>query len=180
MAISQDGLIADKNGGVDWLPHPKEDSELEAFGYKDLMSRIDSILMGSKSYKQVIGFGDWEWPDKQTYVFTSKPIKSERSYITMTQDSPVSFVSHLKEHKSKKDIWLLGGASLAYSFSKEGLIDEIVLTIVRQTLGEGIPLRLHLDKFKLLTAKLLTEGMVQKIFLRKEFYAGNTQKSKHG
>ena len=58
ITISKDGFIADKNGGVDWLPQPKDDVELEAVGYKDLMERIDTILMGSASYKQIIGFGD--------------------------------------------------------------------------------------------------------------------------
>lgn len=53
IATSLDGFIADINGGVDWLPHPKDDAELEAVGYKSLMSRIDTILMGSRSYKQI-------------------------------------------------------------------------------------------------------------------------------
>lgn len=62
IATSLDGFIADINGGVDWLPHPKDDAELEAVGYKDLMERIDTILMGSRSYKQILSFGDWGWP----------------------------------------------------------------------------------------------------------------------
>ena len=33
-------LIADTNGGVDWLPYQKDYSELEAGGYKNLMFRI--------------------------------------------------------------------------------------------------------------------------------------------
>lgn len=140
IATSKDDFIADKNGGVDWLPHPKNDYDLEVVGYKDLMERIDTILMGSNSYKQIIGFGDWGWPDKQTYVFSSKPLESKMPYIAITHDSPVQFISSLKDRKSKKDIWLLGGAKLAKSFAQQNLIDEIILTIVPQTLGEGIPL----------------------------------------
>jgi dihydrofolate reductase len=54
IATSQDGFIADKNGGVDWLPQPKDDAELEAVGYKDLIARIDTILMGSRSFEQIL------------------------------------------------------------------------------------------------------------------------------
>ena len=168
IATSQDGFIADKNGGVDWLPQPKDDVELEAVGYKDLMSRIDSILMGSSSYKQIIGFGDWAWTNNQAYIFTSKPLNSEQPYITATHDSPVQFVAKMKDRKSGKDLWLLGGASLAQSFAKEGLIDEIILTIVPQILSDGIPLGLNFDDFECTEEKSLMDGMVQKFYLRKE------------
>jgi dihydrofolate reductase len=168
IATSLDGFIADINGGVDWLPHPKDDAEIEAVGYKDLMERIDTILMGSRSYKQILSFGDWGWPDKHTYVFTSQQLETDKPYISITHDSPLEFMASLKERKSDKDIWLLGGAELAQSFAQESLIDEIILTIVPQALGTGIPLGLSFEKFDLTTEKSLTDGMVQQIYLRKE------------
>lgn len=168
IATSKDDFIADKNGGVDWLPHPKNDHDLEVVGYKDLMERIDIILMGSISYKQIIGFGDWGWTDKQAYVFTSKPLESKVPYISITHDSPAQFISALKYRKSEKDIWLLGGAELAKSFAQQNLIDEIILTIVPQNLGEGIPLGLNLDNFDLASEKSLMDGMTQRVYLREK------------
>lgn len=168
IATSLDGFIADINGGVDWLPHPKDDTELEAVGYKGLIERIDTILMGSRSYKQILGFGEWGWPDKHTYVFTSKKIETDKPNISITLDSPLEFMTKLKDRKSDKDIWLLGGAQLAQSFAQEDLIDEIILTIVPQALGTGIPLGLSFENFDLTTEKSLTDGMIQKIYLRKE------------
>ena len=132
------------------------------------MERIDIILMGSTSYKQIIGFGDWGWPDKHTYVFTSKPLESKVHYIAITHNSPVQFISSLKDRKSEKDIWLLGGAELAKSFAKDGLIDEIILTIVPQTLNEGIPLGLNLDDFVLASEKPLMDGMIQRVYLKEK------------
>ena len=168
IATSLDGFIARLNGGVDWLPHPKDEAELEAVGYKDLMERIDTILMGSRSYKQIIGFGDWGWPDKHTYVFTSGQLENDKPYISITHDSPFEFMTKFKDRKSDKDIWLLGGAHLVQSFAQEDLIDEVILTIVPQNLGEGIPLGLIFNKFDLTAEKALTDGMIQKIYLRKE------------
>ena len=168
IATSLDGFIADINGGVDWLPHPKDNAELEAVGYKNLMERIDTILMGSRSYKQILSFGDWGWLDKQTYVFTSGQLETDKPYISITHDNPFEFMTKLKDRKPDKDIWLLGGAQLAKSFAQEDLIDEIILTITPQTLGKGIPLGLIFNKFDLTAEKALTDGMIQKIYLRKE------------
>lgn len=166
IATSLDGFIADINGGVDWLPHPKDDAELEAVGYKDLMERIDTILMGSRSYKQILSFGDWGWQDKHTYVFTSKKLETDKPYISITHDSPFEFMAKFKDRTLDKDIWLLGGAELAKSFAQEGLLDEVILTIIPQTLGEGIPLGLTFEKFDLTAEKALTDGMMQKIYSR--------------
>ena len=168
IATSLDGFIADIHGGVDWLPHPKDDVELETVGYNALMSRIDTILMGSRSYKQILSFGAWGWPDKKTYVFTSKQREIDKPYISITHDNPLEFMAKLKESKSDKDIWLLGGAQLAQGFAQEGLIDEVILTIVPQTLGVGIPLGLTFESFEFRSEKALMDGMIQKVYLRKE------------
>lgn len=166
IATSKDGFIADLSGGVDWLPHPKNEKDLEIVGYKKLIESIDVILMGSSSYKQILSFGEWGWPDKHSYVFSSKPLGLHESYISRVDENPKQFISRLKERKSDKDIWLLGGAQLAQSFAKEDLIDEIILTIVPESLGKGIPLGLNLDHFQFTTQKPLIDGMVQKFYLR--------------
>ena len=59
IATSLDGFIADTQGGVDWLPQPKDDAELEVVGFHRLIERIDRIIMGSTSFKKIVGFGAW-------------------------------------------------------------------------------------------------------------------------
>lgn len=168
IATSKDGFIADKNGGVDWLPHPKDDHDLEIVGYKYLMERIDIILMGKRSFKQIISFGDWGWPDKHTYVFSAQAFKTSRTCITITNDSPCQFMKKIRDRESEKDIWLLGGAELAKSFAQDELIDEIILTIVPKNLGDGVPLGLVFDNFNLTSEKFLMDGIVQKMYVRHE------------
>ena len=63
---------------------------------------------------------------------------------------------------------LLGGANLAKSFAESGLIDEIILTIVPQILGGGIPLGLSFNTFYLTSKKPLLDGMIQQIYLRNQ------------
>lgn len=167
IAISKDGFIADINGDVDWLPQPKTNEDLEVVGYAELIERVDTIVMGSKSFKQIVSFGDWAWVDKHTYVFSSQPIKSQFPHVTITNDNPVKFMQKMKVRKSGKDIWLLGGAELTKSFAEDGLIDEIILTIIPQNLGEGIPLGLSLDAYDFKSERLLMDDMTQRIYLRK-------------
>ena len=148
IATSFDGFIADVEGGVDWLP--EEPAPDDSVGFKALLNRVSIIIMGRKSYEQILGFGVWAWNDKHTYVFTSKNLVTENLNISFVQGAPQDF---LKDLKQEGDIWLLGGAELVSSFAKEKLIDECIVTIVSQTLGEGIKLKLPYENFDLISEK---------------------------
>ena len=54
IATSKDGFIADKEGGVDWLP--QEAPEGEDLGFEKFVSSIDIIAQGSRTFLQTIGF----------------------------------------------------------------------------------------------------------------------------
>lgn len=168
IATSQDGFIADAAGGVDWLPQPKDDHDLEVMGYKKLMERIDIILMGRKSFEQVRNFGPWGWPDKKTYVFSAQTLDALLPCIAITSDNPHQFTRKIRDRKSDKDIWLFGGAELVKSFSQAELIDEIILTLVPKILDNGIPLGLSFENFNLMQEKPLMDGMTQKVYVRKK------------
>ena len=167
IATSLDGFIADSDGGVDWLPQPKNAEELEEVGYNQLMDRIDTIVMGSQSYHQILSFGEWAWPDKKTYVFTSKSSSSELTCIEFTNDTPKLWIEKIRKKKNNKDIWLLGGAELVHSFSRVNLIDELILTIVPFNIGRGISFKLALDDFTYISEKSCMDGILQRVYLRK-------------
>jgi dihydrofolate reductase len=164
IATSEDGYIADKDGGVDWLPHP--DDEHEDMGYSALMDRISTIVMGRHSYEQILGFGDWAWGDKQSYVFTRQPLVSANETIQFVKYDVRSFMNRI-DGALTQDIWLLGGASLAKSFADESLIDECIITVIPKKLGNGIALELPYDDFELKQSKQFNDGIVQHIHFRK-------------
>ncbi|MGL5741962.1 MAG: dihydrofolate reductase family protein [Legionella sp.] len=166
IATSQDGCIADQHGGIDWLPHPKDDHDLEVVGYNKLMQHIDIVLMGSRSFKQIMGFGNCGWTEKHTYVFSTQILEAQLPCITITNDSPSQLIKKIRETASDKDIWILGGANLAKSFAEDGLIAEITLTIIPPILGDGIPLGLSFNDFYLTSEKPLLDGMIQRNYLR--------------
>ena len=69
IAVSLDGFIAPPNGSVDWLDEKRfQDGigEDEDFGYKSFLKNVDLIVMGRKSYDQILDFGEWPYPEKHT------------------------------------------------------------------------------------------------------------------
>lgn len=137
IATSLDGFIADQNHGLDWLenfPHP----EGEDYGYVDMISRVDTTLMGRETFRFLENFqGPFPYPDTKNYVFTQS-LKSTDLPVELVGEDAVAFVTRLKA-ETGKDIWLIGGGKLTATLGNAGLIDEIILTQIPVFLGQGIP-----------------------------------------
>ncbi|WP_338778342.1 dihydrofolate reductase family protein [Metabacillus sp. FJAT-52054] len=70
IAMSLDGYIARENGDIDWLEEAERQGDN---GYSELIENIDTVVMGRKTYEQVLGF-DMEFPYKgmDCYVFSNE------------------------------------------------------------------------------------------------------------
>lgn len=82
IATSIDGYIARKDGTLDWLDAIPNPDQLD-YGYYAFYETVDTILMGRKTYEEVLGFGvDWPYPDCKTYVVSSNPVdlKTENTF----------------------------------------------------------------------------------------------------
>lgn len=135
--------------------------------FKNLLDRIKFIFMGSKSYQQILGFGEWAWKDKTTYVFTSNKSYTDQHHIHFVHDDISTFLESFNSTHPNDDVWLLGGAELVKSFAELKLIDECIITIIPQSLKEGIKLELSYDNFILKETKDCGGGIRQQIFLKK-------------
>ena len=133
IATSLDGFIARSDGRVDWL-FTDED-----YGYSAFFETIDTLIMGRKTYEQVLSFGEWPYSGKQTYVFTHRNLKTERDDVVFVSGKPDSVLSQFKA-KGFSRIWLVGGAELTTSFLRAGLVDEYIISVHPVLLGDGIPL----------------------------------------
>ncbi len=138
IASSLDGYIAREDGSIDWLPENTES------GYDEFYKTVDTVLMGRKTYEQVLTFGAYPYKENKSYVFTRSPDQKK--------DENVKFVSDVEEvtkelvSSTGKDIWLVGGADLVSDFLNHNLIDEIILSIIPVSIGKGIPLFKNLKK----------------------------------
>ena len=136
VAASVDGYIADASGGVDWLPQ----GEPEDYGYTEFYSGVDALVMGRRTYDQVLEFGQWPYAGKPTYVFTGHPPLDNPYDVRFVSDTePAEFVRTTAAGYSGT-VWLVGGGNLADQFRRAGLIDEYLVHVIPVILGRGIPL----------------------------------------
>ncbi len=161
IASSLDGYIARKNGGVDWLD--EFNNAGEDYGYYKFLDSIDVTLMGNKTYKTSMSLGDFPYKDKKNYVFTKQNIIPQADYVKFINKNIVLFSKDLKTQKGK-DIWLIGGTQINELFFNNELIDELILSVMPVTLGNGIPLfteNVKQLKFRLNNEKSYENGVVQ-------------------
>lgn len=161
IAASIDGYIARPNGSVEWLDEfPTPDNN--DFGYHEFLKDIDTTIMGGATYRQVLTFGDWPYPDKDNFVLT-RQLDLEHPNASFVNDDIVKFAKDLRE-RSGKGIWLIGGGEINSVFLQNDLIDEMILTVVPIVLGNGIPLFAKAEinkKLKLQKTETFENGMVQ-------------------
>lgn len=138
IASSLDGYIARENGDIDWLPKNTDS------GYDDFYKSIDTVIMGKKTYNQVLTFGDYPYKDKKSFVFTRDNELSNDKNVDFVHDVD-KLVKNI-QFSQGKNIWLLGGAEIISAFVNLGFVDEIILSIIPVILGKGVPLFKDIQK----------------------------------
>lgn len=168
IATSKDGFIADKNGGLDWLSYAEQDGE--DYGFSEFFGSVDYLILGKKTYQQILKFGEWPYEGIQTFVFTDEELPVSSPDITLYSGSPKEFIKEVPIESLITRIWLMGGGELAQSFEKEGLIDEYIVTIIPTELKEGIPLGIDFahQNIEEIETKKYKKDIVQKHYARVE------------
>jgi dihydrofolate reductase len=154
MTVSLDGYIADPNGDIDWTA---PDEELHRF-HNEQTREIGAHLLGRRLYEEMLYWEtadenpaatDYElefariWNAQPKLVF-SKTLKTVEGNARLATGSVAEEVAALKEQPGK-DL-SVGGAGLAATFTKLGLIDEYRLFVRPVVLGGGTPYFPPLDE----------------------------------
>ncbi|MFI5344645.1 MAG: dihydrofolate reductase family protein [Chlamydiales bacterium] len=140
IATSKDNYIADENGSVDWLPQTLSETGGQDYGYHEFYDSVDAIAIGRKTYEQILGFGDWPYPGKLSYIFTRKSMESSNKDVEFVSDDIPGFIRGLESQKIKK-LWMVGGPELIDAFYTKGRIDEFIVTVFPNVLKKGIALQ---------------------------------------
>lgn len=140
IAMSLDGYIADRDGGVDWLAGQDPQAETPDT-YSAFIKDVDTVIMGWNTYRQVteeLSPGHWVYGDLTCYVVTHRKLPA-RDRICFTGGDPCRLVADLRREPGRS-IWICGGASLIRQLAEADLIDEYDISVIPTLLGGGIPL----------------------------------------
>ena len=154
MGVSLDGFIAGPGGEIDWSG---PDEELHRFHNQQALE-LGGHLLGRRLYETMLY---WEtahedpsaaepelefariWQELPKIVF-SKTLEKVEGNATLVRDVVPDEIAKLKAEPGK-DL-AVGGAGLASTFSKLGLIDEYQLFVSPVVLGAGTPFFPPLDE----------------------------------
>ncbi|MDQ5965523.1 MAG: hypothetical protein QG625_1678 [Cyanobacteriota bacterium erpe_2018_sw_39hr_WHONDRS-SW48-000098_B_bin.30] len=156
LAVSLDGFIEGPLGEYDWC-FVDED-----YGMTEFLGRIDTLLMGRKSYQTLKDSGEDPFATKHK-IIVSQTIKSSASNETVLGGDFIAAIEQLRSSQGK-DIWLYGGAQLTDALLRANLVDEMQLAVHPLLLGGGtrlfrdLPERIKLD---LVHTKSYKSGLVQ-------------------
>ncbi len=164
IAASLDGYIARADGGIDWLIDADNKPEAD-FGYNEFIKNIDVIIMGRKTFEQILSFDNWPYRNIKLVVLTTDKIFLPDNFnrdVEITNEPPVDLIKRLEKEKFSH-AYIDGGKTIQ-NFLREGLIDEITVTTIPVLIGVGISLFGSLSsdvKLKLLSSRFYDNGFVQ-------------------
>jgi dihydrofolate reductase len=161
IAASLDSYIATEDGGVAWLDAfqiPNED-----YNYGAFIANVGAVIMGGKTYRQVLTFGEWGYKGKVSYIVTSQALADHKNDdVRKVEGDFTTLVQQIKT-ETDKDIFFVGGAELTKAFIERDLIDQYEIALMPVMLGKGIPLFLPLasvQKVTLTATKTYPNGVV--------------------
>lgn len=162
LAVSLDGYIEGANGEFDWCFTDQD------YGLNEFFTRIDAVFFGRKSYEIAQQYADSNtgglmpgMPAVTEYIFSTTMTSVKENAVLVSENS-MDEARRIKAEPGK-DIWLYGGASLTDALMKEGLVDELWLSVHPILLGSGKKLFREQDKrtpLTLLESKTYETGLV--------------------
>ena len=139
LVSSLDGFIAAQDNSVTWMDSDAVyEKGVTGDDSAEVLQSIDCYVLGSRTYEHALELG-WPYGDTPVTVVTTRNLPSTRPTVEFYSGDLTRLVSEILAPRYR-NIWLVGGAHLAQSFLKLGLVDEIRLMIAPVTLGEGLSL----------------------------------------
>lgn len=140
VGVSLDGYLARPDGKLDWLMGEGGDGE---YGYNEFIAGIDAIVMGRKTFEQVLTFDKWYYGDKRVVVLSNHPVdlpaaRARGGVVEQMAGPPAEIVSRLAAGGARH-LYVDGGITIQ-DFLRAGLIQRLIISRLPVLIGQGIPL----------------------------------------
>ncbi len=138
IAMSLDGFIADTDGGIGWLDPFNEilAGAGSDGGYGDFIASVDALIIGRKTYEQVMGWG-WPYQDRAGYVLT------RRAGFTGDHVAAAGDIETLRnaiQSADHKRVWIMGGGQAQRVALDAKMFQSLRVFVMPTILGGGRPL----------------------------------------
>lgn len=160
-AASLDGFIATEDDNLDWLTGYQgsyEGAEVEPGkgSYDEFYEGVGATVMGSTTYEWILRevrakpegrpvLDEWPYAGKPTWVLSSRELEmppgdAEANDVRIRNASVPDLHEEMLASAGDRNLWIVGGGPVASQFADEGLLDELLVTVVPVALGTGRPL----------------------------------------
>ncbi len=134
IALSLDGRVADERGSVAWLDEYQD----EDYGYDAFVAGLGALVMGRRTYDQVLGFGAWPYAPLPCYVLTTRPLEPDPpAGVVAWTESPDALLHELERQAGERAVWLVGGPQSLRPFIERGAVDRWEIFVMPCLLGHG-------------------------------------------
>jgi dihydrofolate reductase len=150
MAMSLDGFVNDRDGGVGLL-YPDFEAMHESGQLQEAIRSTGAVVMGRRSYE--MGNGDFTGYEFQVPIFVvthrapEQVPKGENDKLTFTfvTDGIERAIEQAKAAAGDKAVTVVGGANTIRQVIAAGLADEVHIDLRSILLGDGLRLFDHSD-----------------------------------
>jgi dihydrofolate reductase len=172
-AMSLDGYIAEADDTLEWLTSYEGSFEggeaaPSKGGYDRFYGGVGALVMGSATYGFILAeVSGWPYEGKPSWVLSSRDLRQpegEELDVRVVNTKVPDLYEEMIAAAGERHLWIVGGGNVASQFADEGLLDEVLVTVVPVVLGEGKPLfdrRLPGGPMRLTGARAFDSGMVE-------------------
>lgn len=170
ITMSLDGFVAGPNPTPEqplgkngeqlhrWIFEGKTDIDAKVLA--EVVEGSGAVIVGGRTYHDAI---DDAWDgvtpfDAPAFVLSKNVPKEGKIGFTFVPEGLESAVKQAKAAAGDKNIWVMGGATIAQQFLEAGLIDEMQIHLAPLLLGQGIRL---FDQIGAKTFQLESTGVIK-------------------
>jgi dihydrofolate reductase len=165
MVSSVDGFIAKPDNNMDWFETQCiYDKGVDFDDPQKTLDAIDCYIMGSKTYELALQLSKehgWAYGDKPCVVLSNRTLPAFHPKVSFFSGDLKRLLEtvHLPQYQS---VWVVGGSQVVNDFLKQGLANELRISILPIILGDGLPFFDAIGfeiKLQLLDSKTYKNGM---------------------